>query len=341
MDELTQAKFKTFWEKPEGKTGMIALAAIIGGGIIGFTKILPWLIVVASNTLHLMFLLGAIGAILFLITNPQIRTLAKVAFQLAMKKLTGFVVNVDPIAILGLKVKEMEENLEKVGESLTKLKQTKVSLEREINQNAGTIENSMKLAAQAQKSGATDQTYLKTRQAGRLQKSNMTLKQLFTKIEYMHRILTKIYNNSSVVIADTKDEIHVSAKEWESVKAATSAMKSAMNLLNGNPDTRAIYEAAYENLAESIANKSGELEQMLEMSESFMSNIDLQNGVFQEDGLKMLDAWEKKADGWLLNSATKNDAVALASGVPVKQFTPETEEVIAETNSSFKNLFSK
>jgi len=341
MDEVTQAKFKSFWEKPEGKTGMLVLAAIIGGGLIGFTKILPWLITVASNTLHLMFLLGAIGVILFLITNPQVRTLVKVAFQLAMKKITGLIVQVDPIAILGLKVKEMEENLEKVGESLTKLKQTKASLEREINQNAGTIENSMKLAAQAQKTGAADQIYLKTRQAGRLNKSNLTLKQLFTKIETMHRILTKIHNNSAVVIADTKDEIHVSAKEWESVKAATSAMKSAMNLLNGNPDTRAIYEAAYETLADDIANKSGELEQMLEMSESFMSNIDLQNGVFQEDGLKMLDAWEKKADGWLINSAMKNDAVAKATGTPVKAFTPELEDVISTTNSGFNNLFNK
>ena len=339
MDELTQTKFKSFWEKPEGKTGMLALAAIIGGAIIGFTKILPWLITIASNTLHLMFLLGAIGVILFLITNPQIRTLVKVAFQLVMKKLTGFVVQTDPIAILGLKVKEMEDNLDKVGESLTKLKQTKVSLEREINQNATTIESSMKQAAYAQKSGAQDQIYLKTRQAGRLQKSNMTLKELFTKIETMHRVLTKIYQNSAVVIADTKDEIHVSAKEWESVKAATSAMKSAMNLLNGNPDTRAVYQMAYEQLADDIANKSGELEQMLEMSESFMSNIDLQNGVFQEDGIKMLEAWEKKADGWLINSSIKNDAVSKASGIPAKQFTPQTEDVIENTNSSFQNLF--
>ena len=341
MDNVMETKLKSFWEKPEGKTGMLALAAIIGGGLIAFIKFLPWLITLASNTLYLIFLLAAIGAILFLVTNPQVRTLVKVAFQLAMKKITGLIVQVDPIAILGLKVKEMEENLEKVGQSLTKLKQTKVSLEREINQNAGTIENSMKLAAQAQKTGAADQIYLKTRQAGRLNKSNMTLKQLFTKIETMHRILTKIYNNSSVVIADTKDEIHVSAKEWESVKAATSAMKSAMNLLNGNPDTRAIYEAAYETLADDIANKSGELEQMLEMSESFMSNIDLQNGVFQEDGLKMLDAWEKKADGWLINSAVKNDAVSKATGVAAKPFTPELEQVIESTNSGFKNLFNQ
>jgi phage shock protein A len=339
MDNVMETKLKSFWEKPEGKTGMIALAAIIGGGLIAFIKFLPWLIALASNTLYLIFLLGAIGIILFLITNPQVRATAGVAFQLIMKKLTSAVIKTDPLAILGLKVREMEENLEKVGESLTKLNQTKSSLERDINKNVSNIENSMKQAAFAQKSGAQDQIYLKTRQAGRLQKSNMTLKELFVKVETMHRVLTKIYKNSAVVIADTKDEIDITAKEWETVKAATSAMRSAMNLINGNKDKRAIYEEAYEVLSDDIANKSGELEQMLEMSESFMSNIDLQNGMLQEDGLKMLDAWEKKADSWLANSAVKNDAMAKATGIPSKPFTPELEQVIEKTNSGFNNLF--
>lgn len=341
MDSTMETKLKTFWEKPEGKTGMIALAAIIGGGLIAFIKFLPWLIALASNTLYLIFLLAAIGAILFLVTNPQVRATASIVFQLIMKKLTSAVIKTDPLAILGLKVREMEENLEKVGESLTKLSQTKASLERDINKNTSNIENSMKQAAYAQKSGAADQIYLKTRQAGRLQKSNMTLKELFTKVETMHRVLTKIFKNSAVVIADTKDEIYITSKEWETVKAATSAMRSAMNLINGNKDKRAIYEEAYEVLSNDIANKSGELEQMLEMSESFMNGIDLQNGMLQEDGLKMLEAWEKKADGWLANSAVKNDAVSKATGVPAKPFTPELEQVIESTNSGFKNLFNQ
>jgi hypothetical protein len=341
MDNEMQTKLKTFWEKPEGKTGMLALAAILAGGVIGFVKILPWLITLASNTLHLIFLLGAIGLILFLVTNPQIRATVSVVFKLIMKKLTSAIIKTDPLAILGLKVKEMEENLEKVGESLTKLNQTKAQLERDISKNATTIETSMKQAAFAQKQGVQEQIYLKTRQAGRLQKSNMTLKELFTKVETMHRVLTKIYKNSAVVIADTKDEIDISAKEYQTVKAATSAMRSAMNLINGNKDKRAIYEEAYEVLSNDIANKSGELEQMLEMSESFMSNIDLQNGLLQEDGLKMLEAWEKKADDWLATSSVRNDAIASATGAPTRHFSPETEETIDNTHSQFKSLFNK
>lgn len=341
----TETKLKSFWEKPEGKTGMIAAAALLGGGIIGLYKILPWLITLATNTLHLIFLLGAIGAILFLITNPQVRALAWVSFQLVMKRVTSFIIKTDPLAILRLKVTEMKDNLEKFAESLTRLSQIKDKLGREISKNANTIEASMKQAAYAKEKGAADQIYLKTRQAGRLQKSNMTLKELYAKVETMHRILTKIFKNSRVIIEDTENEIEVTATEWETVKAAHSAMKSAMSLINGNKDRRAIYEEAYEVLAEDISNKSGELQQMLEMSESFMQNIDLNQGMLQEDGLKMLEEWEKKADGWLASSSAKNDAVAKVSGQPIKNFGPQTEEAIEVTNeniqSGFKNLFNQ
>jgi len=342
MDNLTDVKLKSFWEKPEGKTGMIFTAALLGGGLIGLYKILPWLIVLASNTLHLIFLLGAIGFALFLITNPRVRATASIGFQLIMKKLTSCIVKTDPLAILQLKVREMEENLEKVSESLTKLSQTRENLNREISKNASTIEISMKQAAFAQKQNATDQIYLKTRAAGRLQKSNLTLKDLFTKVDTMHRVLTKIYKNSAVVIADTKDEIDISAKEYEVVKTASSAMRSAMSIINGNKDKRAIYEEAYEVLSNDIANKSGELQQMLEMSESFMNGIDLQNGMLQEDGLKMLEAWEKKADNWLASSEEKTDVIATtgAASKPTT-FSSATEQVISETQNKYSDLFGK
>jgi hypothetical protein len=85
MDSTAEVKLKSFWEKPEGKTGMLVAAAIVGVGLIGLYKILPWLIALAANTLHLMLLLGAIGVVLFLITNPKVRATASILFQLIMK----------------------------------------------------------------------------------------------------------------------------------------------------------------------------------------------------------------------------------------------------------------
>lgn len=38
----------------------------------------------------------------------------------------------------------------------------------------------------------------------------------------------------------------------------------------------------------------------MEMSASFMDSVDLQNGIFEEEGLKMLEKWEKEGVSLLL-----------------------------------------
>ena len=40
----------------------------------------------------------------------------------------------------------------------------------------------------------------------------------------------------------------------------------------------------------------------MDISSGFMSSIDLQNGVFEESGLEMLDKWEKEGTSILLGS---------------------------------------
>jgi hypothetical protein len=336
-----ETKLKSFWEKPEGKTGMIAVAAIIAGGFIGFVKILPWLIGVATNTLHLIILLATIGGILFLVTNPQVRVLASVAFQLFMRKITGLIVKIDPLDILKMKIREMEENLEKMGESIQSLREVIGRLGRKIQQNAQTLKNSMAKAEYAQKQGEADQIYLNTRKAGRMQRSNMTLQGLYNKMDGMLRVLTKIEKNCKVIIEDTKDEIDVTQEEYLATRAAHGAMKSAMSVINGNRDKRAIYELAYEEITNDIVAKSADIEQMLNMSDSLRKNINIEQGMMQEQGMAMLDAWEKKADNWLVTSAQKSSSVAeKVTGQPV-QHQSRMEQVDVGSDNSFTNLFGK
>jgi hypothetical protein len=79
-------------------------------------------------------------------------------------------------------------------------------------------------------------------------------------------------------------------------------MKSAMSVINGDKDKKAVYESALEFIAEDLGNKIGEMERFMEMSQSFTDGIDLQNGVFEEKGLEMLEEWEKNADSWILGT---------------------------------------
>lgn len=336
MDGATmQNKLKTFWQKPEGKTGIIALAGLIFMGVIGVAKILAFI----QTTLQIGMLVAGIGTVLFIMTRPT----TWVLFQLMCRKITSFIIKIDPLEILKIKVREMEENLEKVGQCLSDLRQTQSRLGRKIQENDSTVETSMQKASYAQKQGQSQQSYLEARKAGRRQKSNLSLKELFAKIETMHRVLTKIHGNSSIIIEDTKDEIQVTEEEYKAVKAAHGAMKSAMSIISGDKDKRAIYEEAYEVLSDEIANKSGELQSMLETSKSLMDNIDIEQGMLQDQGMKMLEEWEKKADNWLVGSSQKSDAVSKASGGKVtnRPLSASMEDTIEATNNQFSNLFNK
>ena len=56
-----------------------------------------------------------------------------------------------------------------------------------------------------------------------------------------------------------------------------------------------MYDQALEVISDDVAMKVGEMERFMELSSSFMESVDLQNGVFEEQGLQMLEEWEKKS----------------------------------------------
>ena len=60
---------KSFWEKPEGKTGMFFTLLLAGGGLYFLYKALPYLINIVENTLHLGLLLAVTICILAVLST--------------------------------------------------------------------------------------------------------------------------------------------------------------------------------------------------------------------------------------------------------------------------------
>lgn len=334
-------KLKSFWEKPEGKTGMLFLA----GGIFGFFLIMMrWgssIVKAAENTLILGLYVGIAVVVASVLSNKRFQATVSYAFRGLMRAFTGLIIQIDPIAILKSYIEELEESHGKMNQQITKLKGTIRTLRDTITKNIAIAKNQMALAAQAQKTGQQAQMVLKTRKAGRLQNSNKTYQDLLNKTEVLYRVLSKMYDNCGILIEDTKDEVEQKEIEWKTIKAAHSAMKSAMSIINGTGDKRAIYEQALEFMATNLQNKVGEMERFMEMSENFLSGVDLQNGVFEEKGLEMLEQWEKNADSWLLTPEEKSQLVK-ESNDPMRNVDLEIplsiKKSVSQTNQ-FENLF--
>jgi len=175
-----------------------------------------------------------------------------------------------------------------------------------IDTNKKEIKDNLDMAARAQKGGQKNVMVLKTRKAGRMQDSNVTYKKLYTKMEVIYRVLSKMYENCGILYEDTEDQIKQKEVEWNVIRQSHKAIKSAMSVVNGNADQRAMFEQALEFMATDLSNKIGEMERFMDVSKSFMEGIDLQNGVFEEKGLKMLEEWEKNADSFILGDDKTN-----------------------------------
>jgi len=305
-------KPKNFWERPEGITGGLFMAALLLGGGYLLYQALPTLITLASNTLYLAGLLAALAAIIYMVLDPKMRNLVWYIYKSIMRAITGVFVQIDPIGILKSYIEDLKDNLGKMNSQISNLKGQMYKLGEMIKQNNANIKNNLNLAGKAKETGREALMVLQARKAGRLQDSNVKLEDLYKRMEVLYRVLTKMYENSEIMLEDLSDQVVVKEQEYKAIKASHSAMRSAMNILSGNSDKKYMYDMALEAMADDVGQKVGEMERFMDMSKNFMDGIDLQNGVFEEEGLAMLDKWEKDGVSFLLGG-DKGKIVAKAN----------------------------
>jgi TolA-binding protein len=323
---MTDIKPKSFWRKPEGVTGALILAGIvIGGGYLVATSIAA-ILTFLSTTAGLVVGMLTLGIIIFMAIDPKTRALVSYMYKSAMRWITGLFVQINPIAILKSYVEDLKENLRKMNRQISKLRGQMHVLKEMIINNQKEIKSNMAMASKAKASNKNAQMILKSRKAGRLKDSNIKLEDLYRKMEVLYRVLGKMYENSSILVEDVQDQVMVKEQERKALMAGHSAMKSAMNVIKGDNDKKAMFDAALEAIADDVSNKVGEMEQFMDMSESFMKSVDLQNGIFEEEGLKMLEKWEAQSTSLLLGTAKEqlilqanNDEDILDLDHPVKE----------------------
>ncbi len=323
---MAEYKPKSFWKRPEGVTGAIVLAGLVIGGLAGLNALMPYIIVAMSNVLYLSGMLLVLGAIIFMVLDPKMRNLVSYMYKGVMRWITGLFINMDPIGILKSYVEDLKKNLRKMNKQVSMLRGQMHKMKELIHNNRRQIESNLNLANKAKAKNKSKIVILKSRKAGRLKESNMRLEDLYKKMEVLYRVLNKMYDNSEIMMEDIKDQVEVKEQERKAIHASHSAMKSAMNIISGDKDKRAMFDQALEAIADDVSQKVGEMERFMDMSSNFMNSVDLQNGVFEEEGLKMLEKWENEGVSLILGEEKEtlvldslDDNEVLDINAPVKK----------------------
>ncbi len=299
-------KTKSFWERPEGTTGMIALA--LGG--VGLYAALPTLlafmtglVALLGQTIAAVCLALVLGALLFLITNKKVQTLVSYIFKSAMRRVTGLFVEIDPIGIMKSYIEDLIKKREIMSNSRDRLRGQLTTLERQINQNNSEFEKAMSMAKVARDKGNQGVFSVNSRQAGRLEKLNKeSLGPLKLQMEVHLRALNKYYEVTGTVIDDLRNEVKAREIERKMILESHSAMKAAKAILMGGTDQKELFDQAMEFVIEDFGMKMGEIDSFIENSKGFVEGLDIQNGVYEAEALKRLQEWENKADSILLGN---------------------------------------
>ena len=257
-------KSKTFWQRPEGKTGLFIGIGVLAALALVLYRILPTLITLASNTLYLAGLLLVLGAIIYMVLDPKMRNLVWYMYKSVMRWITGIFVQIDPIGILKSYVEDLKNNLSKMEQQISKLRGQMHKLQEIILNNKKEIQSNLSMASQAREHNKESMMILKSRQAGRLTDSNVKLEDLYKKMEILYRVLGKMKENSEIMKEDIEDQVMVKEQERAAIMASHSAMKSAMNVMAGDKDKKEMFDQALEAIADDVSAKVGEMDRFMD-----------------------------------------------------------------------------
>lgn len=332
---------KSFWKRPEGKTGLVfIIAALIGGGILA-SAFIGAITAFLSTTIGLIVSLLVLGVVVFTAIDPKARNLVWYMYKSVMRWVTGMFIQIDPIGILKNYVDDLRDNLKKMTRQISQLRGQMHKLKEMIINNKKEIDTNLTLASKARDDNNNAVMVLKSRKAGRLKESTFKYEELYKKMEVLYRVLGKMQENSQIMLEDIEDQVQMKEQERKAIMASNSAMKSAMNIISGNKDKKEMFDRALEAVADDVSQKVGEMEQFMAVSENFMDSLDLQNGIFEEEGLKMLEKWENEGMSILLGDEKEkllvqanNDEDVLDLNAPIAK-----REVADNRKNQYDNFF--
>jgi hypothetical protein len=319
---------KSFWSRPEGKTGMIFIVLAAAALVYGWAQIVPFIVSMLADTLHMVYLAAILGAILFVVFSSRTHLM----FRLLMRAITGMIINIDPIGILKDHLSQMRKRRDVMSQQISNVSGQIQYLKDIINKNLALANENMRLAAHAKKIATTTadqneqlrmalQMKAKANQAGRLQKSNLSYQQLLGKLQNIYDLLSKWAVHIDFYIEDTDNEVKQAEIEYKTINTAYRAYRTALAVIKGTGDEKELYNETMEKLAEEAGRKLGEMEDFQRLAQNFMDTIDLENGAVETEALEKLDAYEQKL---LTSGATDTPfllpgATAAPVPVPVKK----------------------
>lgn len=280
------------WEKPGGTLGLVVAGGALAGGVILLYKIIPFLITLTTNILTLGMLVAVLSGIAFLISDKRFRKTVSMVYFLIMRKITGLIIEIDPIAIVEAKVREMREKIVVIEKQMGSIRGLIMQNERRVETKKSELETQLGYLKRYEQENKLDRAKITERQVVRLQAAvERQTKRLEDSKKWLE-ILKQLEERADLVVIDTENEVNDRKEEYESIKAQHKAFSSIMSIIKGNPDDLEDFTHAMDFMAYDISMRLGEMSNVIDETGGLLSQISVEDGVMSDRAAELLRKYE-------------------------------------------------
>jgi len=299
MSTSIEKTSRSFLQRPEGRVGVVISGLVLAGGSYGLFLALPTLVTFAENLLELAGLCLALAAVFYALLDRKIRAFVSYLYQAFFRLVTGFFIELDPIGILRHHIGELTGKLQMMRNQLGELNGQIRGVERAIAENTRLSQSSLALA-----------------QAGRNDPEHADA----SRLQARHAVKLEESDTFELVLQDMQSTVDIKTRERSSMKAAYSAYRGALAILQGESEGRDLYDRTMEFLNDDYARKLGEIEMFMDFSDGVIKAADLENLAYDARASERLDEWERRLVGSLLGGDQESTrGVSMPFGASARQ----------------------
>lgn len=266
---------------------MIVTGLSIGGGLILLSKLLPFLLAITWGLLELSILGVVLFLFFYVVTNKQFQQTFSTLFFILMRSLTGLVVELDPIAILEKKVVEMDEQLDKMRESLGKLTGNNVDLQRKIKVQENELQEAIthyEVTLNTKDSSAS----MYAEQVDDIKSYIRRLREAKNQSDVWLAFLQDLAKATSTRVEITKKDIKRKKEEYLMVKEQYRAFSSMMSILNDKSDGVNMFNKAMETIEADITNRLGAMTYYMNTTNNALEELAVRHTVTSKNAQNIL-----------------------------------------------------
>ena len=280
-------KITNLWKQPGGTLAKVGLWVMGGSVLWGIYKALPYLIAFTQNVFTLTLLMLGLGCILYVVFSPEMRKILKLLYLQICRKITGLVIEIDPIAILENSINEMKKKLQTVKKRITEIGSTLAGMEnkqkeykKEFEMNVGRVkaikEKLMKDNDEKTRMALNGQLTIAQNDITMLDEQIKAQADRITKTKRYLEILEKLEIAATTKIKVAENTVSHKKDEYEQAKKMKSAVQSLTSIFSSSWLTKSMEEQMALNVVSNTINDSiAEMNRLLDGSNDILINYDI------------------------------------------------------------------